>query len=54
MAERYAIWDKVSDLYTLGRDENGKCQWTAQEYIQSHAPWAANTDLKVIIGAGPN
>lgn len=49
---RYAIWDKISDIYTPGRDSNGKSQWTADEYIKEHAPWAANSNVKVIVGGG--
>lgn len=49
---RYAIWDKTSDIYTLGKDANGKSQWTADEYIREHAPWAANPKVKVIVGGG--
>lgn len=49
---RYAIWDKTSDIYTLGKDENGKNHWTAAEYISEHAPWASNPNVKVIVGGG--
>ena len=50
---RYAIWDKQSDIYTLGRDaETGKMRWTAQEYMDAHAQWAANPNVKVIVGGG--
>lgn len=50
---KYAIWDKQSDIYTLGRDaETGKMQWTAEEYIETHAPWAAIPAVKVIVGGG--
>ena len=49
---RYALWDKTSDIYTLGRDTNGKAQWTADEYITEHAPWAANPKVKIIVGGG--
>lgn len=52
MARRYKIWDKVEDIYTLGSDENGKAQWTAAEYIQAHAPWANNPNMKVVVGGG--
>jgi hypothetical protein len=52
MARRYKIWDKVEDIHTLGRDENGKAQWTAAEYIQAHAPWANNPNVKVVVGGG--
>ena len=50
---RYAIWDKQSDIYTLGRDaETGKMRWTALEYIERHAPWAMNPGVKVVVGGG--
>ena len=50
---RYAIWDKQSDIFTLGRDaETGKMCWKAQDYIDSHAPWADNPNVKVIVGGG--
>ena len=49
---KYSIWDKTSDIYTLGRDKNGKSHWTAQEYITAFAPWAANPNVKVIVGSG--
>ena len=50
---RYAIWDKVSDIYTIGMDEKtGKLKWSAQDYIDSRAPWAANPNAKVIVGGG--
>ena len=49
---RYKIWDKQEDIYTLGRDKNGKAHWTAQEYINEKAPWAARPDVKVIVGGG--
>ena len=49
---RYKIWDKQSDIYTLGRDSTGKSKFTAQEYINSHAQWAANSAVKVIVGGG--
>ena len=51
---RYAIWDKESDIYTLGKDQDtGKMHWTAQEYINERAPWAGNPNVKVIVGGGP-
>jgi hypothetical protein len=51
--KRYAIWDKASDIYTLGRDAaTGKQRWTAREYIDSHAQWADNPQVKVIVGGG--
>lgn len=47
---RYCIWDKKSDIYTLGIDKNtGKNHYTAQEYIDMLAPWAANENAKVIV-----
>jgi hypothetical protein len=49
---RYKIWDKKEDIYTLGRDKNGKAHWTAQEYIDEKAPWAGNPGAKVIVGGG--
>lgn len=49
---RYKIWDKVSDIYTLGVDVNGKNRWTAEEYIRDIAPWASIPGIKVIIGGG--
>ena len=49
---KYAIWDKKSDIYTLGRDKDGNSHWTADAYINSHAPWAANPKVKVIVGGG--
>lgn len=48
----YKIWDKKSDIFTPGVDKNGKGQWTAQEYIQTRAPWAGNPAAKVIISDG--
>lgn len=49
---RYKIWDKTSDIYTLGQDKNGNNHWTADAYIKSHAPWAANPNVKIIVGGG--
>lgn len=49
---RYKIWDKQEDIYTLGTTPEGKNHWTAQAYIQERAPWAANPNVKVIIGNG--
>jgi hypothetical protein len=49
---RYKIWDKQEDIYTLGSDKNGKNHWTAAEYITSKASWAANSNVKVIVGGG--
>lgn len=51
--KRYIIWDKNSDIYTLGTDSvTGRNHYTAQEYIQMKAPWAANENIKVIVGGG--
>lgn len=50
---KYKLWDKQSPIYTLGRDENGKMIWDAQEYIDTHAPWAANPAVKIIVADGP-
>lgn len=50
---RYKIWDKTSDIYTLGTDNiTKKNHFTAQEYIDLKAPWAANESVKVIVGNG--
>jgi hypothetical protein len=50
---KYAIWDKKSDIYTLGVDaKSGKAHWTAEEYIRDFAPWAAIPNAKAIIGGG--
>lgn len=49
---RYAMWDKQTDIYTLGKDEHGRAHWTAQEYISANAPWAASPAVKVIVGGG--
>lgn len=50
---RYKIWDKVSDIYTLGTDsKTGKNHFTAEEYIRIFAPWAANESVKIIVGGG--
>lgn len=50
---KYVIWDKKSDIYTLGADDKtGKMHWTAEEYISSKAPWAANPNANVIVGGG--
>lgn len=49
---KYKIWDKKEDIYTLGADANGRMQWTADEYIATHAPWAANPNVKIIVGGG--
>ena len=51
---KYRIWDKASDIYTLGTiAELGGKRATAQEYISKVAPWAANPDVKVIVADGP-
>jgi hypothetical protein len=49
---RYKIWDKQEDIYTLGSDKNGRNHWTAAEYIAQKAAWAANPNIKVIVGGG--
>lgn len=49
---KYKIWDKVSDIYTLGKDANGKSVWTASEYIAQEAPWLAQEGAKAIISGG--
>lgn len=49
---RYKIWDKTSDIYTLGKDSQGKAHWTAREYIDQHAPWADDPSIKVVVGGG--
>jgi hypothetical protein len=50
---RYKIWDKVSDLVTPGVDpETGKQVWTAQEYIEKFAQWAAIPGVKAVITTG--
>ena len=49
---KYKMWDKVSDIFTLVPDEDGKQQWTAQEYIQAHAQWVNIPGVKVIVGGG--
>lgn len=50
---KYKMWDKTSDIYTLGRDkETGKAHFTAQEYIERFAPWAAQPNAKIIVGGG--
>lgn len=52
MGKYFTLWDKTSDIYTPGVDKNGKGHWTAAEYIQQKAPWAANPNVKVIVSAG--
>ena len=50
---KYVFWDKQTDIYTLGKDKDtGKMCWTAQEYIDEKAPWAANPNVKVIVAGG--
>ena len=49
---KYKIWNKTEDIFTLGIDENGKAQWTAEEYINQKAPWASIQGVKVIVGNG--
>ena len=50
---KYKMWDKTSDIYTLGRDkETGKAHFTAREYIDRFAPWAGIEGAKVIVGGG--
>jgi hypothetical protein len=49
---RYKIWDKQEGIYTPGVDKNGKGHWSAAEYIAKKAPWAANPNIKVIVGGG--
>ena len=47
---KFKIWDKQEDIFTPGVDpKTGKVQWTAEEYIRTHAPWAAIPQVKVII-----
>jgi len=50
---RYVVWDKKTDIYTRGKDENGKMHWTAAEYINDHAQWAGNPAIKVVVSGGP-
>lgn len=51
---RYKVWDKVSDIYTPGRDkETGRSRWSAQEYINKFIPWAASPEAIVIVESGP-
>lgn len=51
--ERYKIWDKTSDIYTLGTDNiTKKNHFTAQEYINLKAPWAADENVKIVVGSG--
>lgn len=48
MAYKYQLWDKTSDLYT----PSGK-RFTAQQYIDEYAGWAANPAVKCVISQGP-
>ncbi|MDR3038862.1 MAG: hypothetical protein LBV21_06205 [Candidatus Adiutrix sp.] len=50
---RYALWDKQSPIYTIGKDASGKSMFTAEEYIRDHANWAGIPGMKVIVGGGP-
>lgn len=49
---KLVFWDKKSDIFTPGVNKDGKGQWTAAEYIQQKAPWAANPNVKVIVSGG--
>ena len=49
---RYKIWNKTDDIYTPGAGPDGKCHFTAQEWIAMY-PWAAIPEVKAVIGAGP-
>jgi hypothetical protein len=49
---RYKVWDKREDIFTLGRDADGRARWTAAEYIADYAPWAENPNVKIIVGGG--
>ena len=49
--ERYKIWNKTDEIYTLGKDENGKSHFTAMEWVAKY-PWANIPGVKAIIGAG--
>jgi hypothetical protein len=50
---RYKIWDKQEDIYTLGKDrDSGKMHWTAAEYIEEKAQYAANPNTKIVVGGG--
>lgn len=49
---RYQIWDKKSDIYTIGREKDtGKNHYTAEEWLERHS-WAKNPDAKMIISSG--
>lgn len=49
---RYQIWDKKKDIYTPGRDENGKSHFTAEEWKNLY-PWIMIPGAKMIITADP-
>jgi hypothetical protein len=49
---RYQIWNKIDPIYALAPNKNGKAVWTAEEYINEVAPWAANPNAKAIIATG--
>ena len=59
---KYKMWDKQEDIWTIvpevfpeGHPRFGqppKGRWSAEEYIEEHAPWAANPNCKVIVGGG--
>ena len=51
MAKRYVIWDKTSDIYTSGVDQNGKSTFTAEEW-KNRYPWIKIPGAKMIISAG--
>ncbi len=50
---RYALWDKVSDIYTPGVDAStGKAVWTADDYIMYKAPWAGQDNVRIVVSGG--
>jgi len=49
---RYQIWNKEDNLYPPAVGSDGKGAYTPEEYIATHAPWAANPNAKVIITTG--
>ena len=50
---KYKIWDKTSDIYTLGIDSRtGKNHYTADEYMSIFAPWAKMDSVKIVVGGG--
>jgi hypothetical protein len=50
---KYQIWDKQTDIITPGRDpKTGKQRWSAQEYMDTHAEWAKDPNVQVVIAAG--